>query len=389
MEHLEKYKFNDLLKENEGELSLVRRVIRNAWNLSENSNHEDKLPVPTPVTLERKHLKSLSRDKYFVTEKTDGTRCLLVLFRHPDGGPRSYLCTRRYQLYALPIMASGSFFQGTGTILDGEIVQSTEFQPAGAESVVFLAFDVVTCKGRSFVHETFEKRYGKLHSIIDNDFAWDRRNLFYSESPYNDWLKAATACANRQKLICARRTFTLQAKGMLTKAFIGTVWKNSVDSEFPSDGLILTPNRDAIRAGRNYCLFKWKPTYSIDLEFINEDEKDSTDLRYIDEDGKRHSIYDLNIENSKNESFQFGCSSSAIEDMKNRRDKSTILECDLEVHAASKYAKRQKNVILIPKRWRYDKVHPNGIRAIRGIVGSAADNVTVEELEICCQGKRV
>ncbi|ORZ00185.1 mRNA capping enzyme, catalytic domain-domain-containing protein [Syncephalastrum racemosum] len=87
--------------------------------------HLEGFPGTQPVSFESKHLAELQREDYYVCEKTDGIRYLLLFLQSPKG-PASFLFDQNRVWYYVPNL----LFPMRGrdkeylkdTLLDGELV---------------------------------------------------------------------------------------------------------------------------------------------------------------------------------------------------------------------------------------------------------------------------
>src|SRR5690606_30915572 len=130
----------------------------------------------------RRHLEILRTHlaDYVVAEKSDGVRHLLVLGRDEEGTPFSVMVNRQLQVLDVAVSAAPSYFDGAGSVWDGELVlesvaptattatataaaatptattAATPTTPTPAPTKTrqrFLAFDVMVCAGRSWTQE--------------------------------------------------------------------------------------------------------------------------------------------------------------------------------------------------------------------------------------------
>ncbi|KAI5278642.1 Dcp1p-Dcp2p decapping enzyme complex alpha subunit, partial [Ascosphaera acerosa] len=132
-------------------------------------------PGAQPVSFARRHLHELTRDDYYVVEKTDGIRCLLYCARGDERNPAvHYLIDRKNDYRWVPGLrfpmgggGSGGGDAGQGgyerehidTILDGELVYDM-LPNSGARQLKYLVFDCLVLDGMKLVHRTLDKRLG-------------------------------------------------------------------------------------------------------------------------------------------------------------------------------------------------------------------------------------
>lgn len=199
-------------------------------------------PGSNPVSIERVHLPTLyaPENDYYVAEKTDGVRYMLLCTRHGHGpGARKVaaLMDRSQRLYlvagGLPLPAAA--FQGS--LLDGEVV----FNKASGKWN-FLVFDAPAVCGVPAAALPFTQR------------------LHY----------AATCLESGQP---AEPTAALQLK-MKHFYSVRSAWPEFHDhyttvvpAVFATDGLIFTPNYAPYVSGRHMTQYKWKPRKDNTVDF--------------------------------------------------------------------------------------------------------------------------
>lgn len=111
------------------------------------SMQRDRFPGPDPIPIMRRNIRNLhSGPGYLISDKTDGTRCLLFALvlhmRH-----LIVLLDRKMRVYNIaPLEMPSAVYEGT--ILDGELVREKT-----TGRLQYLIFDVVTVCGTSLIRE--------------------------------------------------------------------------------------------------------------------------------------------------------------------------------------------------------------------------------------------
>lgn len=188
----------------------IKRFIAEKW---ESSNLE-RFPGPQPVSIERKHIPLLSRNRYLVCEKTDGVRHFLVCFTDSTGKKICALVNRSfdYELYPLTLPRD--------TLLDGELL--------GNEYIIH---DAVCVKGDDVRQKSLTERLVYARAVTKSILPLE---------------KLKVKCKNM-----------FEYKHM-AKLILGD----------HTDGVIFTPIDEPVRMGTHRTLFKWKPHERITVDFL-------------------------------------------------------------------------------------------------------------------------
>ena len=176
-----------------------------------------RFPGPQPVSIERRHFPLLKKQPYFICEKTDGVRHLLV--SNTEG---VFLVNRSFKVEPVKIRIPKD------TILDGELVQLKSGKFA------FMIYDSVIVKGESMINFDLKLRLDKAKAIAKTI------------------IKTASA------------PFEVRVKTM----YEDPRDLPSLDSfDYETDGIVFTPIREPIRTGTHETMFKWKPRDRITIDF--------------------------------------------------------------------------------------------------------------------------
>lgn len=184
---------------------------------------DQRFPGPQPVSIERRHFPLLERQPYFVCEKTDGTRNLLVNF---EGS--THLVNRSFESKLVKVRIPKD------TILDGELVVCKN------EKCLFMVHDAVVVKGENLVQRPLDYRLEAARKAI------------------------------KTIIKTAHAEFEIRVKTMWPLESIKNV---PTEFEYETDGLVFTPVQEPIRTGTHETMFKWKPRERITIDFSIMDGK--------------------------------------------------------------------------------------------------------------------
>ena len=192
-----------------------------------------KFPGPNPVSLERADFPKLLQQTYYVCEKTDGVRHLLMCCNY-QGHNVCVLGDRMLTFWLLPLRdIPRAMYQGS--VLDGEIAYNKM-----SKSWQFLTFDVVMMSGVPTFSKRFSDRIGVAHKVMAlfKHHPLDPLDLkvknFYS-------LNTLADAASHMSMA---RTF------------------------FEVDGIILTPQEDEVVFGRHMAMYKFKDGCKHTIDFL-------------------------------------------------------------------------------------------------------------------------
>lgn len=182
-----------------------------------------RFPGPNPVSLERAHLPTLRPDRYWICEKTDGTRCAMLCVTY-RGHRLVVLLDRKLTAYVLPLRrVPKALFQGT--VLDGELA----FDKVSNQHQ-FMVFDAVMVSGIPVFHKPFSYRLADVRLAL-RDYRPD-----------------------------AGDGVGVRVKGFDSLArlpeFVGRL--DAIRRHFDIDGVVLTPEDGHVAFGRNMRMFKLK-----------------------------------------------------------------------------------------------------------------------------------
>jgi hypothetical protein len=213
------------------------KLIQNLQKLAGlDESHKLSFPGPSPVSLERQNLKKLQNAPYWVCEKSDGIRALLMCCR--IGGKNvAVLFDRAMKPYHILMKAlPRAAYQGT--LLDGELM-------VGGQGLTmpfsFLVFDAIIISGIPVSYLPLPKRIANVHQCL---------SVYMPH--YKDTVR-----------IYVKR-FALLSNTEECRALIA-----SMATQYPIDGIVFTSEDEPITYGRCYSIFKLKTHHTVD--FILED----------------------------------------------------------------------------------------------------------------------
>ncbi|ODV97223.1 hypothetical protein PACTADRAFT_84440 [Pachysolen tannophilus NRRL Y-2460] len=209
-------------------------------------------PGSQPVSFERKHIpENLMKKDYFVCEKSDGLRCLLLALVNKETGEEGcFLITRgnEYHLvegFHFPTNTADFAEPHDGTILDGELVISTN-PITKLKELRYLIFDCLSMNKRSVMM----KNLGKRLYLAQHDF-------------YLPFQKMRKEFPDR----CVDFPFKIDFKNMTQSYKVSKIFKEMKNLTYISDGLIFTCCETPYVSNSDPTLLKWKPAEENTIDF--------------------------------------------------------------------------------------------------------------------------
>jgi mRNA guanylyltransferase len=325
---------------------LKQMIYEHVPNLEEQVvTRDSSFPGSLPITFSRRHFEDIISKDYYVSEKTDGTRFMMLIV--PGG---VYLVDRSFIFYSISGFEQliPEFTNGGPTILDGELVINQKtIEPW------FMIFDVLAIKGTRFGYESLTKR---LEGI--RDFIIDYRKLKdgpcrHTIFPFN---LIGKAFYRKQDLIKLLQNIHYD-KGL-------HLYDDGKQRCHKTDGIIFTPNTPySARGVQN--LYKWKfmEHITIDFQVVTVNGQYS----FYCNNGSNKPLVEFDIQFIEKDRIRFeedrrkyGLEGGAV-----------IVECSYDSWSAC---------------WRYhqirkDKTIPNHIRIAIESLLAIAQNITLEELQ--------
>ncbi|EPQ27951.1 uncharacterized protein PFL1_04278 [Pseudozyma flocculosa PF-1] len=367
------------------QLDFLRDHVRNLCRLS-----HSRFPGAQPVSFDKDSIDLLTKEDYWVCEKSDGVR-VLILIVIPSGTnvQEVFLIDRKNDYYQveglvfphhmpnLPEVAKARGMRNH-TLMDGELVIDT--YPDGRRKLVLLLFDLIVIDRELLAERPLSKRYGRLNTFIHPPYA-----KFLQKNPH----------------LAARQPFEVQVKKMDLSYGIQTVWYDVVPNlKHGNDGLIFTCLNSGYVMGTDPKILKWKPPSENSIDFklvlrfppdLARDPRgnlpDLTSLpffelhQYLGSDGRGgpggdYDFFDeLWVEPAEWEAM--------VESGEQFDDR--IVECVWETDPTPATDMYRERGLQLPPRWRMmrirdDKHHGNHHSIVHKILKSIRDGVDADEL---------
>ncbi|KAJ7271943.1 mRNA capping enzyme, catalytic domain-containing protein [Mycena haematopus] len=209
-----------------------------------------RFPGSQPVSFTRADLDKLETQDFWVCEKSDGVRVLLLV--HTDINTRTqtvYLIDRKNDYYEL----NGLFFPHhmnpqlplQNTIVDGELVYDTDPRTKH-ETLRFLAFDCLVVDGDNMMMRPLDKRYGRLKEYFYTPFA-----KMKSDHPN----------------VTNSHPFDIRVKQIQASYAADRVFAEMTTLQHGSDGLIYTCVNAPYTPATDENILKWKPPSENTIDF--------------------------------------------------------------------------------------------------------------------------
>ena len=213
-------------------------------NANQNVNQPDKLQFPgsMPVAFSRRHIPVVQKNHYFVSEKTDGTRYMLLIHYQREFGV--HLIGRKFEFITIrdEEFPLGFLAKNGVTLIDGELVWHE-----GHRRYMFMVFDILYFNGKNVAVENLSQRFFYINSVV-KEF---RTRYFSPENDYSHLFLFE---------IIGKNFFP---KEQLDKLFLSITETGStriykdLKRHHKTDGIIFTPN-DPYHLRGTSNLFKWK-----------------------------------------------------------------------------------------------------------------------------------
>ncbi|KAJ3023144.1 UNVERIFIED_CONTAM: putative fatty-acid--CoA ligase FadD10 [Siphonaria sp. JEL0065] len=228
-------------------LTELRIHMARLFGMEVSDRREPRFPGAQPVSFNKSHLSLLEEENFFVSEKADGIRCLLITTKDPlTGQPETFLVDRKNAYYKinlpLPKPEDINTFQND-TVLDGELVLDVDH---GVEILWFLLFDCMILMGQSLIDKPFTKRLGRLKEFVVKPF----QQLYRQDRRYRDSLP-----------------FRFDVKPLQLSYHVGQVFEMIPKLKHKNDGVIFTSSIAPYAIGTCQKMLKWKPSEENTVDF--------------------------------------------------------------------------------------------------------------------------
>lgn len=139
--------------------NMLEQLRERAAELLHKMSNSHRFPGAQPVSFSKIHIKSLTEDNYFVSEKADGIR--VMIFTHCDMASnvrQTFLVDRKNDYYYLncgfPMPENRGYH--TDTLMDGELVIES------GKRTYLLLFDLMVIDGTNICSKGYSSRLGVL-----------------------------------------------------------------------------------------------------------------------------------------------------------------------------------------------------------------------------------
>ncbi|ODV63775.1 mRNA guanylyltransferase [Ascoidea rubescens DSM 1968] len=333
----------------------LRYQVKSILNLSNTS-----FPGSQPISFERKHIaERLLQHDYFLCEKSDGLRCLMLLLYEPSLHEEGcFFITRTNEYYRVlfpqlhfPLEPNDPNTFHNGTIIDGELVLDND------KNLKYLIFDCLAINGVNLCLKPFNKRLGRIQENIIKPF-------------------------NKFKIIESKLVSTYPFHISLKNFFLGDQISITFDLmkklNHKSDGLIFTCCNSPYIQNTDKTLLKWKPAEENSIDFkIQLDFNKYIDPDITDPNDPNHEYIDYDSKPSINLLIcyeKFGTLSITDEEWE------SLKSLNEPLNGRIVEARKNKNDTWTMLRFRDDKVNGNHVSVVTKILGSINDGVSKQEL---------
>lgn len=235
------------------------RLQRALKDLACDDHRAPRFPGPNPVSLDTSHFPRLAAEPYYVCEKTDGVRFLMVCCTMDSKDGKLNVCAlvdRSSTAYLLPIgHLPRAAYQGT--LLDGEAAWNKR-----RRRWEYLVFDAVCVSGIPVLDGTLKDRLAAAHRVL----------RVYSDSTP---AAAATEATPADPVDLRAKNFVSCTRLEDFEASLG-----ALQEQYDIDGVILTPARTPVTYGRHMGMFKLKFGSKHTVDFL------------VGEDGRQLRVFD-------------------------------------------------------------------------------------------------
>lgn len=328
-------------------------------------------PGAQPVSFSARHLDELRTRDYYVTEKSDGIRCLLYCAQGDDNRPEiHYLIDRKNDYYYVenlhfPVPDDPEFSNfHTGTIVDGELVMDK--MKDGSERMKYLVFDCLVLDGNNLLNRPLDKRLAYFHE-----------KMFM---PYQMFIK------NEKYAKFAEEHFPFLVEFKVSQKSYGVemLFRQTIPQlKHGNDGLIFTCRETPYKFGTDEHILKWKPPqensvdFRLHLEFPpqdpdSEDEEDGITDQYLDYTAMP--IFDLFVLVNDRRHEHYGTMYMEEDEWERMKD----LNIPLDEKIVECYQDDQHRWRFL--RFREDKKDANHISTVSSIIESIQDGVSEADL---------
>ncbi|TCD64151.1 Dcp1p-Dcp2p decapping enzyme complex alpha subunit [Steccherinum ochraceum] len=319
----------------------------------------DRFPGSQPVSFATNDLDKLEKQDFWVCEKSDGVRVLLLVQTDLRTNDQGVYFIDRHNSYR---QLSGLFFPHhedprkplRNSIIDGELVIDVDPRTK-QETMRFLAFDCLVVDDQNVMARPLDKRYGRLQE-------W-----FYK--PYSRMLRDHPQMAQTQP-------FEVKVKTVKMSYHAEEVFRVDIPAlQHGNDGLIYTCVATPYTAGTDPNILKWKPPSENSIDFRLVLRFPPSPNKATDPDYYAKPIFELHTWNGGS-NYEFWDVMTVKDDEweKLKSDGDQLDDRVVEVHWDV------DNECWRMMRFRDDKPNGNHKSVVDGIIKSIADGVEKDAL---------
>lgn len=219
-----------------------------------------------PVNMTRRNLTVLQRNKYFITEKSDGQRLMLFVVSSMSGSPEAVLVNRKQDICFPHGAAAIGAALGLGTILDGELVYNISLRRS-----VYVVFDVLSCAIGMDTHAPGRPSQApKVFPCCQLPFSERLRILSHKIMPrYESTSRPPAHTPLIWKIFWSKEQFTDLLANIRSEEGQKVFFGPDRRPQHKTDGVIFQPDTP-YRFGSDPLLMKWKwpEMRSVDLQAV-------------------------------------------------------------------------------------------------------------------------
>lgn len=305
-------------------------------------------PGAQPVNMCKRNVPDVQRGSYYIAEKTDGVRYLMIAVPGPSGDT-CVLVDRAMNVFRV---TGGGFLAevlGMGTILDGELVHNRTMKKA-----IFVAFDILRYRDRTVMPLNFIDRLTTLSKDVMAAYA--DRIQGGGPAPDAHLMLVMKSFYKRRKIMDLFRLVHVEGRHRIFKDEGRTL-------HHKTDGIIFQPDTP-YKMGTDLGLLKWKwaDLASVDLRVY---PAGGGGIRLCSEAGQHDEEVDL----TKSVHLSPHDQARLVADMEKSR--SVIAEVALDPGSG----------LWVYMGLRPDKIRPNFITTVISTMVEVAEGLSEEELK--------
>jgi len=298
----------------------VVKYIHHIWK------SKDYFPGPQPISIEYKHFPILRSGQYFVCEKTDGERYMMVTLLY-EGKRKCVFVNRSFHMFEVSINLPRNIYNGT--IFDGEMYDNT-----------LMIYDAVIINGEVIGHLNLRERLDRVSNVL-------KSVIYMKFDKYRLKLKTFHEMKDFETFM---------------DTYLPTVQQKI-------DGLVFTPINEPVRIGTHETLFKWKPQEKNTVDFYMK-----KDRSFIGPELVGHPVWKLYVQEKGKLYFE---SEFPVDKMDEPWfEDGAIAECMYITWDDGPFWWK-------PIKRRRDKTHPNNRRTFYRTIVNIKENIKMKEFLDC------